>query len=326
MTNTSIVACGQMFDIGRRVVLWNDLGGLNAYNTTPFSYTTEDRKTGKKQKVTISGKRYSSRSFNPRTLDRLQNVVSQFFLHHSGLYHSNATFNTLHNERGFSATFILDDDGTLYQTLDMQEKAWHGGKNNDMSIGIEIDSRADANKYALAYDIPHQQEYNVGPRNILIDNVQGMNKKGFCYNDAQYATLIALGSKLVEIFPIIAKNPDFPRTNSGTIIKSILPSPTKYVGFICHYHTSENKWDPVCFDHNRFLRGVNKLSGSPIKFDTWLARQNVLKTLGYNPGPIDGVFGPKTLNAIKAFQTDNGMSPDGDWGLAIESLIVRKLG
>jgi peptidoglycan hydrolase-like protein with peptidoglycan-binding domain len=32
------------------------------------------------------------------------------------------------------------------------------------------------------------------------------------------------------------------------------------------------------------------------------AVQEALKTKGYDPGPIDGVWGPKTSSAVKAFQ------------------------
>ncbi len=36
-----------------------------------------------------------------------------------------------------------------------------------------------------------------------------------------------------------------------------------------------------------------------------------LTDLGYNPGPIDGVQGSNTTNAIKAYQRDNGLLQDG---------------
>ena len=39
--------------------------------------------------------------------------------------------------------------------------------------------------------------------------------------------------------------------------------------------------------------------------------QEQLKAAGFDPGPLDGIFGPKTLAAVKAFQTDRGLQVDG---------------
>jgi peptidoglycan hydrolase-like protein with peptidoglycan-binding domain len=39
--------------------------------------------------------------------------------------------------------------------------------------------------------------------------------------------------------------------------------------------------------------------------------QNLLGDLGYNPGPADGVMGPRTRAAVIQFQLNNGLSPDG---------------
>jgi peptidoglycan hydrolase-like protein with peptidoglycan-binding domain len=39
--------------------------------------------------------------------------------------------------------------------------------------------------------------------------------------------------------------------------------------------------------------------------------QQALKTLGYDPGPVDGVFGAQTEVAVKAFQQAKGIDVDG---------------
>lgn len=39
--------------------------------------------------------------------------------------------------------------------------------------------------------------------------------------------------------------------------------------------------------------------------------QTVLASKGYYKGSIDGIFGSGTLNAVKSFQKDNGLSADG---------------
>lgn len=39
--------------------------------------------------------------------------------------------------------------------------------------------------------------------------------------------------------------------------------------------------------------------------------QELLTTVGYAPGPVDGIFGPKTKVAVLAFQDDHGLRVDG---------------
>ena len=44
--------------------------------------------------------------------------------------------------------------------------------------------------------------------------------------------------------------------------------------------------------------------------------QRRLKNWGYYKGAIDGVYGPSTVEAVKAFQRKNGLTPDGIAGKA----------
>ena len=50
--------------------------------------------------------------------------------------------------------------------------------------------------------------------------------------------------------------------------------------------------------------------------------QRLLKALGYEPGPADGIAGARTRDAIRSFQHAAGLRPDGE----ISDEVVRRLG
>jgi hypothetical protein len=70
-----------------------------------------------------------------------------------------------------------------------------------------------------------------------------------------------------------------------------------------------------------YLQGIDTSSSlwkkskkGKIQSDEIENMQFVLKSLGYNPGPIDGWFGNKTADAVRQFQKDNDLTVDGDPG------------
>lgn len=50
---------------------------------------------------------------------------------------------------------------------------------------------------------------------------------------------------------------------------------------------------------------------TPAKTNVILETQKQLSRLGYNPGPLDGLMGKKTRQAIMAFQKNHGKPMDG---------------
>ena len=50
--------------------------------------------------------------------------------------------------------------------------------------------------------------------------------------------------------------------------------------------------------------------------------QAALRQLGYNPGPVDGLFGPLTRTAIRRFQQRIGADPTGVITAAEASRLV----
>jgi len=59
--------------------------------------------------------------------------------------------------------------------------------------------------------------------------------------------------------------------------------------------------------------------------DLWKERQQWLIDVGYDPGPVDGKYGPKTERAVRAFQQDHGLGVDGVWGPKTQAAMVQAL-
>ena len=56
--------------------------------------------------------------------------------------------------------------------------------------------------------------------------------------------------------------------------------------------------------------GQRRGSSAPLK--EVMTLQQVLKEKGQDPGPIDGILGPKTKSAIKSFQRASGLEQTGE--------------
>lgn len=62
--------------------------------------------------------------------------------------------------------------------------------------------------------------------------------------------------------------------------------------------------------------------GSEMSADKVKKVQEALKEKGHDPGPVDGILGPQTREALKAFQMANGLSATGQ----IDAQTSAKLG
>mmetsp|Transcript_5186 Transcript_5186/g.17126 ORF Transcript_5186/g.17126 Transcript_5186/m.17126 type:complete len:337 (+) Transcript_5186:186-1196(+) len=163
-----IVVCGQMFHTGTRVVTWLEHNGYNAYSCTntvvqtaspppPPALRYGTRKVRAKKGIVYPSSRLSLDRDDPSSrsnpfaahnweevrpsywdIINLQQAVHQVVIHYDGCGTARRCFKVLHDERTLSCHFIIDIDGTVYQTLDLRERAWHATVANDCSIGIEI--------------------------------------------------------------------------------------------------------------------------------------------------------------------------------------------
>jgi N-acetylmuramoyl-L-alanine amidase len=272
-----IVVLGERFPIGTPVVPWFARGGYDAHDTRPSS-------SGK-----ASGLRYrpERRASDPAlaarveregwTLDRLREQVDLFVIHYDACGTSAACFRTLQEERGLSVHFLLDVDGTLYQTLDLAEEAWHARAANPRSIGIEI---AHVGAYPPGAPSPADPWYvrdEHGTRLVVpapwartirtpgfagrpareepvVGPIHGADWLQYDFTSEQYAALGELAAGFARVFPRIAL--DAPRAADGSVRTDALTDDEEaaFHGVLGHYHLQDDKRDPgPAFDWERFL-------------------------------------------------------------------------
>jgi N-acetyl-anhydromuramyl-L-alanine amidase AmpD len=272
--------CGTPCDIGTRVIGWHDPGGYDAYRLGPH-FDPEAPLDGER--------RYSSRSGpgDGASLADLQQVVHQFVLHFDACGTSAQCFKVLQDVRKLSVHFLLDVDGTIYQTLDLREKAHHATTANDGSIGVEIAHPgawpqplgADMRRWYERDDIgwhmrfPDWIERGIATPGFvarpsrpepIAGVVNGRTYYQFDYTPQQYRSLAALCAALARVFPRLRL--DAPRQPDGQVVDHALsPDALRaFDGIVGHFHVQENKQDPgPAFQWERVLAEARALVRRP---------------------------------------------------------------
>ena len=288
-----IVVCGQLFHTTTPVVLWTDPGGYDAYRPEPRFGDPEKKRENYPtawygvRRRGLSNEELEQVRGGGWDLPLLQRVVDQFVIHYDVAGTSQRCFQVLHDSRGLSVHFMLDLDGTIYQTLDLKERAWHASHANDRSIGIEIANmgayppgrtaaldrwyeKDDSGRVKLrlsgspeANGIRNLEVPLVPARNELIQGkVHGQELVQYDLTQAQYDALIRLTATLSTVFPKLKC--DYPRDSSGALIETQLVGPDyeAYQGILGHYHVQRNKVDPgPAFQWDRVIDGARALMG-----------------------------------------------------------------
>lgn len=82
--------------------------------------------------------------------------ISAVVIHDTAAFNVESTLNWFESvESKVSAHFVVDHDGTIYQCVDIEDKAWHAGASalhgeenvNEFSIGIELVDANDNDPY-----------------------------------------------------------------------------------------------------------------------------------------------------------------------------------
>lgn len=283
-----IVVAGQLFHTGTPVVLWNDPGGYDAYRAHRHFEPDIVGPSQNPKRVARFGSRRGSLPEDVAarveergwSLEDLAKVVSQVVVHFDACGTSKRCFQVLHDVRGLSCHFLLDLDGTIYQTLDLKERAWHAAQANDRSIGIEI---ANIGAYA-SYEplsawyvregettrlvIPADSRGNLPADSVLHPRragpvrgvVQGQTLVQYDYTEEQYRALECLLTALARIFPRVRAR--VPLGEGGDVLDRSFASDEElhaFEGILGHYHVTTRKVDPgPAFDWERILRTLRE--------------------------------------------------------------------
>jgi len=301
-TGDEIMVCGQLFHTTAPVVLWTDPGGYDAYRIerrfSPLDKSSWDETVKELPEFRASGPaRYGIRldgldeaevtevRGGGWPLPLLQKVVDQFVLHYDVCPASQTCFKVLHDHRNLSVHFMVDVDGTIYQTLDLKERARHATISNARSIGVEIanmgaysvKNRADLEKWyeasggggirlrpPRAYDeMGVRTKAFVGRparQELIVGNIQGQELAQYDFTPEQYDSLTKLTATLCRIFPKIKC--DYPKDADGKLIPQKLDDADwqAYQGVLGHYHVQLNKTDPgPAFDWEKVIGGAQAL-------------------------------------------------------------------
>ena len=144
-------------------------------------------------------RRFKSRGMPP--LDAVQKSITQFVVHHDGLYSAELCFHVLHNERGLSCHFLIDNDGTIYQTLDLAFQGFQASEHNPISIGVELCNRGDAKKEPNYYSRVDGYLEKLGPRPITPCKIHGSKILAYDYTPQQYDAMKELALVLQKALP-----------------------------------------------------------------------------------------------------------------------------
>jgi hypothetical protein len=180
------------------------------------------------------------------------------FVNHWDVCLSAESCATVLNRRGISVHFLIDNDGTIFQMLDTQHKAWHAGiprydGGNPKGIGVEI-----SNAYYLKYQ-DWYVKHGFGERPIQ-ENAWVHGRKRDPFLDFYPVQLEALKALWKAIHIGINIPLEYPQNAEGYIETSVHKDCErgKFSGFCNHYNFIKTKIDCAGLDLPTLLDEVKQ--------------------------------------------------------------------
>ena len=201
-----------------KFVLWSERGGHAARSGTYYDYTGRPKRDVK------------------------------LFVNHWDVCLSSAQCQKVLDKQDISVHFLIDNDGTIYQTLDLQHAAFHAGKVNRKSVGVEI-----SNAYYPKYQSTYVRK-GFGERPVIEGKRVHHNQLDpfLGFYPAQIDALKALWSAVHNACDVPLETPlnQFDKTSTVYEQKWAYGSER---GFVSHYHVDKRKIDCTGLDIKTLL-------------------------------------------------------------------------
>ncbi|MFV8826967.1 peptidoglycan-binding protein [Alkalihalobacterium sp. APHAB7] len=222
--------------------------------------------------------RHGSRRYRRRSRGAIRNIA----IHHSATTSGSAeAFARYHVNNlgwpGIGYHYVVDRDGSISWCHDLEVVSYHVGNSNGMTVGVCMvgDFRTQTPTSQQREAALELTQFLMNELNIPVDNVWGhIEFPGYSWKPCPSISMTQFRSQLAE--------------RTGQTDRSAIPSPTYIAG----------------------ARQRSILSRGD-QGDDIMALQERLNELNFMPGPIDGIFGPQTFDAVVRFQRAAGIAVDG---------------
>ena len=156
------------------------------------------------------------------------------------------------DKRGISVHFLIDNDGTIYQTLDLQHAAFHAGNVNRKSVGVEI-----TNAYYPKYQSTYVRK-GFGERPLVEGARVHHNELDpfLGFYPVQLQALQALWQAIHNACDVPLKTPLNQFGKTSTVYEQTWTY-GKERGFVSHYHVNKKKIDCAGLDIKTLLEDLD---------------------------------------------------------------------
>ncbi|WP_428268238.1 N-acetylmuramoyl-L-alanine amidase [Haliangium sp.] len=307
------------FDIDAKVVRWDEGPGYNGMikacvnpnHPCPEGGTKPYSDKAKNTGIARCSRRPALRRYGERPpVEAVQAVVKQLIVHHDGCADAAMCFNVLHNERGLSCHFLMDNDGTIYQTVDLALMAYHAGGFNTNSIGIEISNRGDAKRD------PNYYRKKGKNRESTTVRIHGHIYQCFQFTPAQEEAMQALADAITRALPNVPL--EYPQDTPGHQAWGEIPNAAQFAGILGHYHTTRRKWDPGAFD----FKALCEKSRGSLCFPIFVNKPERKGDRPVVPDDAESLEGTtRSLYKLNEERAEGGYFPIGAYGGEHESRL-----